>query len=73
VRVFIGFSILIYLAACDKNECIRHKSIINIGACDLHGYCGVLFDDGSTNEGYSNFSYHPVVGKKVCAQYGRKK
>ncbi len=30
-----------------KERCYTNKRVTEVGACDRHGYCGVLFEDGS--------------------------
>lgn len=71
VRVSIVFSLL--CLACDPTQCVKYKRIVEIGACDRFGACGVLFDDGTSSHGGTYDSSYPVIGKKVCAEHGKRK
>lgn len=67
VRI-IGTIILFYVVVfvvikCLNWECeevVTDKTIISVGGCDKHGYCGIKLSDGSFDS-----ERYPVIGRRI--------
>ena len=57
--------IIFQLLGTYRRGCTERKVIQTVGGCDLFGYCGVLFEDGTQRS-----LNKPVQGTSVCAQRG---
>jgi hypothetical protein len=55
--------ILLLVTSCGcicKEEDLVYKTVKSIGGCDKSGYCGVMFEDGTSGR-----KSYPIVGMKV--------
>ena len=60
ISLVVGFFVYIVLQEHFCMERAEYKKIIDIGACDRYGKCGVMFEDGTLGR-----IYLPIKGSKV--------